>query len=122
MVVDYYREYTDIILKNVINSNINMNISLFYEKQDSYKVIKDLTYYIGNAGVDLKDNNDNRKYYKTYEDATNGVNVLFEQNNTIDPFDDVHSKFIDYKDSLQKATFTFEEKNGVLTLVDYILA
>ena len=69
-----------------------------------------------------RDNNDNRKYYKTYEDATNGANVLFEQNNTIDPFDDVHSKFIDYKDSLQKATFTFEEKNGVLTLVDYILA
>ena len=58
--VDYYREYTDIILKNLINSNINMNISLFYEKQDSYKIIKDLTYYIGNVGVDLKDNNDNR--------------------------------------------------------------
>ena len=60
MIVDYYREYNDIILKNLINSNINMNISLFYEKQDSYKMIKDLTYYIGNAGVDLKDKNDNR--------------------------------------------------------------
>lgn len=60
MIVDYYREYSDIILKNLINSNINMNISLFYEKQDSYKMIKDLTYYIGNAGVDLKEKNDNR--------------------------------------------------------------
>ena len=60
MVVDYNREYTDIILKNLINSNVDMNISIFYEKQNSYKVIKDLTYYIGNVGVDLKDNNENR--------------------------------------------------------------
>ena len=60
IVVDYSREYTDIILKNLINSNIDMNISLFYEKQDNYKIIKDLTYYIGNVGVDLKDNGDNR--------------------------------------------------------------
>ncbi len=60
MVIDYYREYNDIILKNLINSNINMNLSIFYERQDSYKVIKDLTYYIGNVGVDLKDKNENR--------------------------------------------------------------
>ena len=60
IIVDYYREYNEIILKNLINSNVNMNISLFYEKQDCYKVIKDLTYYIGNVGVDLKDKNENR--------------------------------------------------------------
>ena len=54
-VVDYYREYSDIIFRNLINTNINMNISIFYEKQDSYKIIKELTYYIGNVGVDLKD-------------------------------------------------------------------
>ena len=55
MIVDYYREQTDILLKNLIETNINMNISMFYEKQDSYKTIKDLTYYIGNVGVGLKD-------------------------------------------------------------------
>ena len=54
IVVDYYREYSEIILKNIINSNINLTISMFYEKQDTYKTIKDLTYYIGNSGVDLK--------------------------------------------------------------------
>ena len=58
--VDYYREYNDIILKNIIDTNINVNLSMFYEKQDNYKIIKDLTYYIGNVGVDLKDNGDNR--------------------------------------------------------------
>ena len=42
IVVNYYREQTDIILKTLIETNINMNISIFYEKQDPYKIIKDL--------------------------------------------------------------------------------
>ncbi len=61
IVVDYYREYSEIILKNIINSNINLTISMFYEKQDTYKTIKDLTYYIGNSGVDLKYGKQNRE-------------------------------------------------------------
>ena len=61
IIVDYSREYKDIILKNLINTNINMNISIFYEKQDTYKTIKDLTFYIGNVGVDLKSGNENRQ-------------------------------------------------------------
>lgn len=61
LIVDYYREYTDILLKNIINTNVNMNISMFYEKQDTYKTIKDLTYFIGNVGVDLKSGNSNRE-------------------------------------------------------------
>ena len=36
-----------------------MNISIFYEKQDSYKVIRDLSYQIANVGVDLKDGKTN---------------------------------------------------------------
>jgi type IV secretory pathway VirB4 component len=50
-----------------------MNISIFYEKQDSYKVVKDLTYHIGNVGVDLKTVNENREDIEiaafTYKDA-----------------------------------------------------
>lgn len=61
IVVNYYREQTDILLKNLIETNINMNLSIFYEKQDSYKTIKDLTYHIGNVGVELKDSNPNRE-------------------------------------------------------------
>jgi len=38
-----------------------MNISIFYEKQDSYKTIRDLTYHIGNIGVELKESNQNRQ-------------------------------------------------------------
>ena len=61
IIVDYYRECSDILLKNIINTNVNMNISMFYEKQDTYKTIKDLTYFIGNVGVDLKSGNSNRE-------------------------------------------------------------
>ena len=61
IIVDYYREYSDIIFKNLINNNINMNFTFFYEKQDTFKTIKDLTYYIGNVGVDLNDGNSNRE-------------------------------------------------------------
>lgn len=73
IVVNYYREQTDILLKSLIETNINMNISIFYEKQDSYKTIKDLTYHIGNVGVELKEKNQNREDIDiaafTYNDA-----------------------------------------------------
>lgn len=71
--VDYYREQTDLILKNLIETNIDMNISMFYEKQDPYKMIKELTYHIGNVGVEIKETNENRQDMDiaafTYNDA-----------------------------------------------------
>ena len=73
LVVNYNREYNDILLKRIIDTNINMNISIFYEKQDSYKTIRDLTYNIANVGVELKEENQNRQDIDiaafTYNDA-----------------------------------------------------
>ena len=50
-----------------------MNISIFYEKQNQYKTIKDLTYHIGNVGVDINEKNKNRDDIDiaiyTYNDA-----------------------------------------------------
>ena len=73
IVVNYYREQNDILLKILLDTNINMNISIFYEKQDQYKTIKDLTYHIGNVGVDINDKNKNREDIDiaiyTYNDA-----------------------------------------------------
>ena len=73
LVVNYNREHNDIILKNLIESNINLNISIFYEIENSYKIIKDLTYQIGNVGLDLKLNKSNRQDIDiaafTYNDA-----------------------------------------------------
>ena len=73
LIVNYYREQTDLILKTIIDSNINLNISIFYEKQDTYKAIKELTYNIGNVGVDVHGNNINKQDADiasyTYDDA-----------------------------------------------------
>ena len=73
IIVNYNRENSELILKKLIDTNINMNISVFYEKQDSYKIIRNLTYHIANVGVDLKDGKTNATEVDlaafTYNDA-----------------------------------------------------
>ena len=73
IIVNYYREYNDLILRKILDSNLNMNISIFYEKQDPYKIIRNLTYHIANVGVDLKEENQNKQDIDiaafTYNDA-----------------------------------------------------
>ncbi len=73
IITDYSRENFDLLLKSIIDTNININISFFYEKQDKYKTIKDLTYHIGNVGSDLKVFRENRQDVDiaafTYNDA-----------------------------------------------------
>lgn len=50
-----------------------MNISMFYEKEEQSKVIRDLTYHIGNVAVDIKNSNENSQDIDialyTYNDA-----------------------------------------------------
>lgn len=73
LIVDYLREQNDLIFKNLIETNENIYISMYYEKQDTYKVIKDLTYNIGNVKVDLENISENREDSEiaafTYNDA-----------------------------------------------------
>ena len=73
LIINYFREQDELILKSIIDTNIDINISIYYEKQDTYKTIRDLTYHIGNVGVDLKSNNQNRQDIDlvafTYNDA-----------------------------------------------------
>ena len=73
MIINYFREQSELILKSLIDTNIDINISIFYEKQDTYKTIRELTYHIGNVGADLKSSNQNRQDIEiaafTYNDA-----------------------------------------------------
>ena len=73
IIVNYNRENIELILKKIIDENINMNISIFYEKQNPYRIIRDLTYNIANVGVDLKDGKTNAMEVDiaafTYNDA-----------------------------------------------------
>ena len=71
--MDFYREQRDLIFKTIIDANVNINMSMFYEKKDTYKILKDLTYNIGNVSVDLENSNKNRQDIDlvefTYDDA-----------------------------------------------------
>ncbi len=73
LIVNYVRNQDDLIWKSIIDTNINIYISMYYEKQDTYKVIKDLTYNIGNVKVDLEKIGENRQDSEiaayTYNDA-----------------------------------------------------
>ena len=73
LLINYFREQNELILKSLLDTNIDVNISIFYEKQDTYKTIRNLTYHIGNVGADLKGNNQNRQDIEiaafTYNDA-----------------------------------------------------
>lgn len=73
IITNYSRENYDLLLKNIIDLNDNINISLYYEKQDNFKTIRDLTYHIGNIGSDLKIFGENRQDIDiasfTYNDA-----------------------------------------------------
>ena len=73
IITNYFREQTDLILKSIIDTNINLDISIFYEKMEPYKVIRDITYNIGNVSVDLENSNKNRQDIDiveyTYDDA-----------------------------------------------------
>ena len=72
-IANYNREQENILLQQLIQTNINMNISIFYEKQDSLKTIKKLTYNIGNVSTNIKSKNQNREDIDiaiyTYNDA-----------------------------------------------------
>ena len=109
--VDYYREQNDILLKSLIETNINMNISIFYEKQDSYKAIKELTYHIGNVGVELKEGNENREDIElaafTYNDAKY-IRKEIQINN-----EDIYYLYIYI--NLYADNIIYEHKNGHIT-------
>lgn len=60
-IVDYPREFNDLLLNNILKFNKNIKITYFFEKQDFYNTIKLLTYHIGNTSVDLSDGNKNRE-------------------------------------------------------------
>lgn len=52
--VDYLREYNELIFKQLVENDENINISIHFEKQDKSKVIKDLTYNISNNSIDIE--------------------------------------------------------------------
>ena len=73
IVINYSREIEGLFLSAIAMLDIDIQISMFYEKKNSYEVIKELTYRIGNAGANLKMSNQNQQNFEilggVYEDA-----------------------------------------------------
>lgn len=76
---NYNREYENLILKNLINSNLNINISIFYEKKDTNKIIKELTYHIGNINVELSEKNKNNQEIELLAFSNNDAKYIRKQ-------------------------------------------
>ena len=75
IVVSYQRDMEALFLDKLLNIDLDVSISMFYSKQNSYDVIKELTYTIGNVGANIKTSNENQQDIEivggTYGDAKN---------------------------------------------------
>lgn len=73
IVTNYSREMEAIFLDRVLSLDIDLQLSMFYEKQNTYDVIKELTYNISNTGANIKTSNENQNDIDTisyvYQDA-----------------------------------------------------
>lgn len=60
-VINYSREMEKIFLDRITSLDLDVQVSMFYDKKNSYEVIKELTYNIGNSGATIKTTNENQQ-------------------------------------------------------------
>ena len=73
LVINYSREMDKLFLNKLLSLDIDVQLSMFYDKKSTYEVIKELTYNIGSAGATIKTTNENQQDIEimgsTYNDA-----------------------------------------------------
>lgn len=73
LVINYSREMDKLFLNKILSLDIDVQLSMFYDKKNSYDVIRELTYNIGSAGATIKTTNENQQDIdimgNTYNDA-----------------------------------------------------
>lgn len=60
IITDYSKEMEGVFLDKILSLEIDLQFSMFYEKQQTSEVIKKLTYSIGNTGADIKTSKENQ--------------------------------------------------------------
>ena len=50
-----------LFLDKISSLDLDVQLSMFYEKKNSYEIIKELTYNIGNAGATIKTSSNNQQ-------------------------------------------------------------
>ncbi|MBR3281026.1 MAG: DUF87 domain-containing protein [Clostridia bacterium] len=61
IVTNYSREMEPLFLDKILSLDIDTNLSMFYMKQNTYDVIKELTYTIGHIGANIKTSGENEQ-------------------------------------------------------------
>ena len=60
IVIDYSREMQGVFLNKINSLEIDLQMAIYYEKQQTSEVIKKITYNIGNTASELKTSNNNQ--------------------------------------------------------------
>ena len=60
LIVNYSREFNELIFKNILESNEDILISIYLEKKNQYKIIKEISQNIGNTTIELEKINNSR--------------------------------------------------------------
>ena len=111
IIVDYNRENSEIIFKNIINENINIRMSIFYEKKDTYKTIKELTYNIGNMASEKKETEEIDLIAYTKDDARY-IRREMQINN--EELYNLYTYIIVYAEEVNKLFFNLNKIQGIL--------
>lgn len=79
IVIDYDKEMEGVFLDKIISLEIDLQISIFYEKQSTSEVIKRITFNIGNTGAELKDSKNNQNDLEIMSTSYNDAKYIRRQ-------------------------------------------
>lgn len=79
IVIDYDKEMEGIFLDKIISLEIDLQISMFYEKQSKTEVVKRITFNIGNTGAELKDVKNNQTDLEIMSTSYNDAKYIRKQ-------------------------------------------
>lgn len=79
IIIDYAKEMEGIFLDKITSLEIDLQISMFYEKQSTSEVIKKITFNIGNTGAELKDSKNNQNDLEIMSTSYNDAKYIRKQ-------------------------------------------
>ena len=79
LVINYAREMEVLFLNKILSLDMDVQLSIFYDKKNSYDVIKELTYNIGSAGATMKTSGENQQDIEILGNVYNDAKYIRRQ-------------------------------------------
>ncbi|MBQ9266843.1 MAG: ATP-binding protein [Clostridia bacterium] len=115
LVVDYSKEMHDAFLKTCVSLDLDLQISMFYEKKNSYEVIKELTYNIGNTGANMRVTNENQTDIDVMGSSYQDAKYIRKQLQLGgEEFYYLYTYIVVYANSKEELEFDLQKLEGVL--------